>query len=1359
MQFLLLLVSLVVTPGAAQNGSGDQGTCTNPVPSCDVGSDNVSCPLDSYLQQVVDSSCQSITIRLNKTIYSLSTAIDFSNRGHFELVGCVGEECVDEALIECSGDNAGLFLSNITTVVMRHIGFSHCNFDIRDMETPCNQRGINDDDRTALYIEYVERCVLDTITINGTSGVGLMLYFVSTAEVSNSTFTANGLKNISFDNSSGGVHVFAPWTNSGGQQAKETHSHCQQSGQPVSSYHFTSCRFQDNFALGVPVHSRQHTLHGDTYVSGHGGGLSFYLTDYTQYATVEVSGCIFENNEALSGAGLSIFLHGAASHNTIRITDTNFTENNGYTYNSASGIESGGGGAQVMLTAHLFNGMADITNNSVTFQGCCFTNNSAYWGGGLSVVSACEHISKIDRTTNHIQVEECQWSGNRARLGSAIDCVSWAGAHNGILPVVTLKDNKIHNNTVVYDEAAKIMVAGTGTLYTDSITINLEGSNTFANNRGSGITAVDAILKFTTGSDTMFASNTGIKGGGLSLFGKATVLLCAGSKVVFDRNWASLLGGAIFYRLSGPRNLITSQCFIQYENQTLPPMRWNTTVNFTCNRAFMDGHSVFASSLLPCMWTGGRHDFLEQDGNLTDNLRQVFRWPNSTFVFSNAECNRSSTDNNTEEISTDTLNADSKIEHIEASPGILLDQEKYSEYVRNELGFKSYSVFRGDSLEQDVGNVPGIGRYISRMRIRFAGEPYNKFKLRLVTPWTLSYIIDSEVNLTACPPGFVMSNENGDRQCECAVGSANNYRGILFCSYASMKRRAHLQKSYWAGYLRETGSSKEYTLCSDDEVKYSPHCYFATGRCLRGYCGKIYDSLSNTTALPSTPSNQEIRKEICDGQNRIGILCGMCKPNYGYNMNNPIECVPCNTSRTDYIIAGLAWITVRVLPLTIMVAVFLLFDIDILSGSMQSFILYSQMLRYLSPLLNKTLNIEASGVKEIQDASFTFYNIWRLKFIGSLMERIMEGLPKACAEDWSSLAILSLEYLSAAYPLGLIFGLWCLKALHERICAHFCTPCCRLLRKPYVMLLRLRRKWSPNSTIIHGLSAFIVFSYTNFLAISVYLVTPSWLHIEGGAHNLCRVAFDGTMAYGGSRHLPYMVCAILVLLTFVAIPPLILILVPLVPRAAVHLQPERSNRVIWLCDKMFSGPKWKFFLDAFQGGFKPKYSFFAGLFFLYRIVITVTFSFTVNLEWQYFLHTAEVVLFLVIHCLCQPYRHRIYNIVDTLIYFNMLAVLQIGSFMWERSHNGDDIHEVVFWLALIVMNIPQACFVVYLVYKIGRGIHKLVIMQRMKRKLKESQRRGRQASEERELELMNDSFQLRIDYAELTDDFACQVPL
>ena len=50
------------------------------------------------------------------------------------------------------------------------------------------------------------------------------------------------------------------------------------------------------------------------------------------------------------------------------------------------------------------------------------------------------------------------------------------------------------------------------------------------------------------------------------------MVLGSKSNITFEHNHAFLLGGAIYYRIGGPRNLITSQnCSIQYENATMDP--------------------------------------------------------------------------------------------------------------------------------------------------------------------------------------------------------------------------------------------------------------------------------------------------------------------------------------------------------------------------------------------------------------------------------------------------------------------------------------------------------------------------------------------------------------------------------------------------------------------------------------------------------------------------------------------------------------------------------------------------------------------------------------------------------------------
>ena len=1297
-------------------------------------SSNETYELHSYLQSV-DRTCQNITIKLrNEMIYYLSTVVNFTNHVYFELTGCDEDECVPGVIIKCTGHESGMFFENIHGAVkMRGVHFEDCQFSVHSFSI--------EDDQAALYVGHSSAVTLDNVTINNTTGIGLALNSVNTVQIAHSKFIGNRVPEG--NTSGGGVYVFAPQNASSNcKQRNTTH-------QPtdVLLYNFTQCQFINNSAITSVEQDNWTTRTEESFVVDRGGGLSFYLTEHTQCVTIEVLNCTFRNNEALFGAGLSIYLQGAASLNNITVNGCNFTNNSGYPYTEEVGPESGGGGAQVMLAAYPYDHPQVMSHNSIAFRHCRFTDNSAYWGGGLSIVSAHEDGISGDEATNHFLLESCQWQHNRARLGSAIDCIAWNEHGSGALPVVTLRDNKFTNNIAWYDRSVVASIGGSGTLYTDSFPVQLEGNNNFTENIDSAITTVDAVINFTRNSMTYFLRNHGIYGGCLSIYGKGRMVLGAKSDVVFDNNTAFLLGGAIFYHIGGPRNLMTSQnCFIQYENVTMHPKEWDTHMLFTCNSAEMEGTAIYASSLLPCVWNGAPYGHGSKV-NKTQAIRQVFRWNDTVFVFDN--CSNKQTykrDRQVKEITTDTLKLvnDSAFQNIRASPGQSLN---LSGNTADELESNTYSVFRGDSTDPEIGRLISGGQYIAGLNMKFQGEERKTFSLKLSSPWILSYIINTNVTLLPCPPGLRYSKTS--KKCECSVGKAS-YRGILSCE----DDHATLHSSYWAGYIMKNADSWE--LCSDTQIKESNSCTLVTGRCPARACTGLYTHklLDTPVPLPTIASNEELTRHFCNEQNRRGILCGKCKEGYGYDIaSDTLTCVSCNNdSVLNYIQAWSALLSTRFLPLTIMVAVFLLFDIDILSGSMQSFIFYSQMLSYLSPLLGKGVELRPP-VKTMLELSYMLYDIWKLKFGAFLLETTRLGAPPVCTQ-LSALSLKCLGYITALYPFILIYTIWFLKALQDRGCC--CGPCKRLLRKARVAIHRLRRKWSPNSTIIHGLSAFIVFSYTSFLITSVYLVAPSKLMKERGYVVTTHVYLDGSIAFASIGHLPYMICAILVLFTFVAIPPLILILVPLVPRAAVHLQPERSNRLIWLSDKMFAGPKWQFFLDAFQGGFKPKFSFFAGLFFLYRIAITSVYTFSYGLEWQYLIQTVEVVLFLVIHSICQPYKKKIYNIIDTLIYCNMLMVLLSGSFLWYQSSHDLHINATVLWFTIVMMNIPQIGFFVYLIYKAIKGIRKGVVIWRMRRGVNGAPR-GERSSEERDLELLTDSFHYRIDYAAVNEDFASEM--
>ena len=93
--------------------------------------------------------------------------------------------------------------------------------------------------------------------------------------------------------------------------------------------------------------------------------------------------------------------------------------------------------------------------------------------------------------------------------------------------------------------------------------------------------------------------------------------------------------------------------------------------------------------------------------------------------------------------------------------------------------------------------------------------------------------------------------------------------------------------------------------------------------------------------------------------------------------------------------------------------------------------------------------------------------------------------------------------------------------------------------------------------------------------------------------------------------------------------------------------------------------------------------------------------------------------------------------------------------MWYQSSHGSSISDSILWFTIIMMNIPQISFFVYLIYKAIKGIRKGVLVWRLRRSVNAPQGEG--SSDERDQELLTDSFHYRIDYAAIDENFASEM--
>lgn len=194
----------------------------------------------------------------------------------------------------------------------------------------------------------------------------------------------------------------------------------------------------------------------------------------------------------------------------------------------------------------------------------------------------------------------------------------------------------------------------------------------------------------------------------------------------------------------------------------------------------------------------------------------------------------------------------------------------------------------------------------------------------------------------------------------------------------------------------------------------------------------------------------------------------------------------------------------------------------------------------------------------------------------------------------------------------------------------------------YQRLSRLRMS-TVKSSVIHGLSAFLVMVYTQCTKISFKLLDSTVIYAQGHVHTRTVVTYQGNLQYLKPEHLPYAIPAIMCIIVVVTIPVVILTLYPSCFKVISFLKLEETKIISWMILKVPLAIL-KPFADSFQSCFKDNMRFFAGLYFAYRVVILIGLLVPSHLTQSYMLLELILVSILVIHAIAQPYNNRRYNI-------------------------------------------------------------------------------------------------------------------
>ena len=465
----------------------------------------------------------------------------------------------------------------------------------------------------------------------------------------------------------------------------------------------------------------------------------------------------------------------------------------------------------------------------------------------------------------------------------------------------------------------------------------------------------------------------------------------------------------------------------------------------------------------------------------------------------------------------------------------------------------------------------------------------------------------------------------------------------------------------------------------------------------RCFCMSFYAKDPNITVVGacmySCGGNQHLSTNFsCDDQerfvsNREGQLCGRCRegfspPVYSYDL----RCVSC--SRDRFLINLVKYCVVAFLPLTVFFVIVITLHISATSPSMNAFLLACQVVS--SPML---LRIAFSTVIDVH-AWFlsileSLYGFWNLDFFRTLY-------PQFCLHpSMSSLQVLALDYIIAAYPLLLTVITYSLVELHNHDCS--LVVC---LWKPFrICFARLQRQCDIQTSLIEAFASFLLLSYVKFLSVSFDLLALVNVYNVSGETMETYLYFDGTVEYFGKQHLPYAILAIVVLSIFIIFPLLLLCLYP------CHCFQNFLNTCKLRCQALHV------FMDAFQGCYKNGTDgtrdcrYFAALYLLVRIIYFIVFTVTLNSSaiMAFFIAGVIFTLLALLFTVVQPYKTPNHNAVDTvllgivgLLYFCTVGRVLINSF--SLTHTPLSSRYLLNFLIYIFLLVPFIYMTVVVLY-------------------------------------------------------------
>ena len=972
-------------------------------------------------------------------------------------------------------------------------------------------------------------------------------------------------------------------------------------------------------------------------INSNGLGILFYeSSDYIGVVSCNFSNNIYDhhrikafNHKLLNGGGIAFHHRFCMTCAKVKIDVDNckFTNNSAFNFGGAINIAFLN---KIHFQVHVYS--CTFINNKVNDSGgaisitfpetavykkgylvilrkCKFINNQAQFGGAMAL--QIPYYDVVDRPArSRVACYFCFFSGNKAEVGGAVNINgNIQKQHLLFNTAITFGNCKFENNVYLAWPIGHSSVNRSTSIKAVFFAVNVAV-------RLQNITFSNNIgtALYLVNSIAYFMSYT------RSIFinnvgDTGGAIFLSDYSIINAYNYSSVLFSNNHATIGGAISVIQSPTYQFYKSSCFIYKDYGKNLTFINNSASSElGHDIFMSSLESCL--------------------EVYNF-NQSAIFTNFHF----FSNKTARMSTGPTNltADSQESPYPGLPYTLVmtEWDQLNNIITNlQLFPLSATLLNKTSSVKIVISYAIANNYT----IIFKGNIGSKNTLLLQTT-EYNAALSINITLSQCPPGYIFHND----MCYCSHSTSFYYYGVLHCIEG---KNAVITTGVWAGY--------------EDT--------FLTADCSTSLCD-YHNSQSTSYGEHILPLSYNLLSDHVCAPHRTGVLCGSCIKGYSTYLHSPNYL--CGES-THCIYGPLLYIVSEIIPVTAIFLLILFLNINLTSGSVYSFIFFSQ-------IVNNFFNQSHTGVL------MYLFNIVKIVY-GVFDLDILEinQLSFCLFKNSTIMDLMLIKYMTTLYALFLII----ITILVMRFSCYSCVKLCYKCGRRNV-----------RGSVINGLTAFLVLCYFHCLVITLYILVPSYLMGRDGERSKIVPLYSGDSSYMSVSHLKYVIPAIICLVFIIIPPPVILLSEPLLVRLSGALKMKR-NPVTSCLHKMRM--KLKPFLDSFQGCFSDNCRYFAGLFFLYRILLVLIPVYLLEgTFWNIMARVILISLILLLHCICLPFEKMRHNHLGTLLLINLLMVnvFQLPP-LTEFRYASPDFIAII---QLVLISLPLLYCIVYTGYCFLKG--------------------------------------------------------